>query len=1545
MIKTKDGYAKVIGVTYKGSPNHLLQSDGGAWAVHTARNNEANKIVRTDTSGYLNVGWINTLSGNMNTTTIDRVYCSNDSFVRYKTPANFFSTLANSGDDISITVASQNRVLTVAYAKVAGELRSKGTKAPQTERTQELGDVYSYHLNASVSGGPTTYAAVIGFGKGTAGTVEIAGEWTSGRGVWVRALRDTTDDWYKWDKVLTQATYTSITDSRYYTKTQSDERFVNVTGDDMTGNLKFTNVTGLIQTSNTTSNYTTLLKWYNGDKASASGTYDAQIGRHNTGHDGKGAITILPYPTTTSPWDGSVGLYVGKNMLKLDGKVVLHSGNYTSYFGYIGKTKVQASSADQALTGISSINGRLSIAAESDQTRLGFGAVHNVVFGEPGYAHRIYYFRPSYGSQGTTNTTIIIQNASAASSPTWTTTHSFDYNGTAIHVGHTTAAGFKKKDSSDSYVLLGGGGHKKLSDIQAEYDGRYVNITGDTMSGELSNTSANAFRLKGSSYGVFFRNDNSHFYILLTNSGNPTGSYNSLRPFYINLSSGRVTIGNGLSVSGTIVGNNTISGTQLISTIAQGTAPLKVSSDTMVSKLHADLLDGYHASTLFSLLANDKNQLSITIGGTNKKLTVAYASQAGYLQSHDTRSVKNTPAQFSSGARFEFKSNSTDGLSDGGSYHGILHFKPSGGTTDFSGGQTHQLGFTDGGNLWMRTSTNSSTWGVWKLILNQGTADGRYVNVPGDTMTGKLSISINSSSSQSLSLTNTTDGWTYMTMGNGTSGAKAAHIAWKTTADGAIPANAYHIRPGCSVSIAAFTSGAIYLASRLIIDSTGRCYPINSNARRTGMYGTYDSYRIGHIWSMGTGYMIPDNGANFGNLYGLAYKHTNNSTGGTMAGGHQAVWCENGTPKAALGANGVWAAGGFYKAGSNATHLLRGDGGQAAFNWDGQTGQPTWLWGGNSQHSYYVYNPSNFRVAYASDSDKLDGYHSTAFLRYEGWWTSGDGHNVNNATGMIFSYTSHGAPAHWGTTATFEYSRGSGYNLQLHGTGDNRLYFRNKSSDYGQKGWLRVVTSEDSLKNPYSLTLQTNGSTQTTYNGSSAKTFNVTVQNAGSGLLHNALTLTVANTTSNSGWSMINSSYNGFILKSIRTQGSAPNWIEGNYASGICFGGADTKGVISTAYGSPAIRFAGGNGSRPVWWIRIMGTNGATYNLANMWTGTGYWANIAVSTTSSTGTSPTFSTCYTSNWFRSNGSTGWLNATHGGGWYMSDTTYIRAHGNKRVYTANADQYAFYTAGGMTAIKGFWHPSVNSNSYVLLAGGSYKQWSESSSNSTIVARSGSGNIYATYFNSNISNQDTMAVSSIYCSNDNFIRKMSLTAFKKQFAVLVPGQIISLYTSSTVSAMFTSYTSGSRGKTNARYTVDGATYEVDLSKFILLTFTEQTAIGIQRMYGNYTGAGTEGSNSHVISSYEMPAHRHFLGVRVAKWGDNGNYRNFPDFNGTQNVDGDYDNDPARFMTRYAGAGISDNVYSWNVSTLGKTRQNNSAMDVRQRTYYAITMVYKP
>lgn len=81
-------------------------------------------------------------------------------------------------------------------------INSRGNLNPQTGRTQNLGNVYSYNtISGTDIGAPTAYTSVIGFGRSTGGTVEIAGGWTASMGLWYRALRDIKDNWYGWVKV------------------------------------------------------------------------------------------------------------------------------------------------------------------------------------------------------------------------------------------------------------------------------------------------------------------------------------------------------------------------------------------------------------------------------------------------------------------------------------------------------------------------------------------------------------------------------------------------------------------------------------------------------------------------------------------------------------------------------------------------------------------------------------------------------------------------------------------------------------------------------------------------------------------------------------------------------------------------------------------------------------------------------------------------------------------------------------------------------------------------------------------------------------------------------------------------------------------------------------------------------------------------------------------------------------------------------------------------------------------------------------------------
>lgn len=62
------------------------------------------------------------------------------------------------------------------------------------------------------------------------------------------------------------------------------------------------------------------------------------------------------------------------------------------------------------------------------------------------------------------------------------------------------------------------------------------------------------FRMVGGTYGSGWRNDGASSYILFTDTGNPLGTFNALRPLSINNSTGHVTIdqtGAGVSVGGT----------------------------------------------------------------------------------------------------------------------------------------------------------------------------------------------------------------------------------------------------------------------------------------------------------------------------------------------------------------------------------------------------------------------------------------------------------------------------------------------------------------------------------------------------------------------------------------------------------------------------------------------------------------------------------------------------------------------------------------------------------------------------------------------------------------------------------------------------------------------------------------------------------------------------------------------------------------------------------------------------------------------------------
>ncbi|EPD1107225.1 tail fiber protein, partial [Escherichia coli] len=78
---------------------------------------------------------------------------------------------------------------------------------------------------------------------------------------------------------------------------------------------------------------------------------------------------------------------------------------------------------------------------------------------------------------------------------------------------------------------------------------------GLTATGEIISKSANGLRIAYGNYGFFIRNDGGSTYFMLTASGDTLGSWNGLRPITINNTSGAVSIGNGLNVTGGVNGS------------------------------------------------------------------------------------------------------------------------------------------------------------------------------------------------------------------------------------------------------------------------------------------------------------------------------------------------------------------------------------------------------------------------------------------------------------------------------------------------------------------------------------------------------------------------------------------------------------------------------------------------------------------------------------------------------------------------------------------------------------------------------------------------------------------------------------------------------------------------------------------------------------------------------------------------------------------------------------------------------------------------------
>ena len=310
------------------------------------------------------------------------------------------------------------------------------------------------------------------------------------------------------------------------------------------------------------------------------------------------------------------------------------------------------------------------------------------------------------------------------------------------------------------------------------------------------------------------------------------------------------------------IGNfsSTVTGTRFISTVATGTAPLTVSSTTMVTNLNADMVDGIHSSNI--PLEYDANY--IPSGTAVRWLRIAYFdyTHASYSWS-GTFAITNT-----------YSNDENKGL--------IFTVSTAHGTTS---PVITQIGGSGGVFTSIRivkdtTTVYPTTAKVYLEVYYNSTSATNNVYVsykPANRAIGKWRL------------------YTTYTAGSIPTGHTA--IAQLRTTSGLSTTSNLRVQ-GTAVIL-----GSTNHNDRLDIQSDGKIVPHSTSTRRSGVYGVYDAAKIGHIWSMGTTYMIADDGSGFGNLYGFAYQYSASD----RATGHQAVWCVNGAPKVALG-NNFWVA-------------------------------------------------------------------------------------------------------------------------------------------------------------------------------------------------------------------------------------------------------------------------------------------------------------------------------------------------------------------------------------------------------------------------------------------------------------------------------------------------------------------------------------------------------------------------------------------------------------------------------------------------------------
>ena len=525
--------------------------------------------------------------------------------------SSIFSNLSNSGNNISITVAGQNRVLTPAYATVSGSTRklykigSSTNSQTWTTSSDLVGNGITSYTDTSTSGRWDNYGSIFQFSNvdnpdpGTRNhwVTQIWSATSSKLGV---RWRTNTGAWTAMQTILTNSNYTNyINVGNYVTSLGTNGNYLTWTKNGTTNNITVPFATkstwttymyyGAISNLNSPSTISTggyrlvydsypntatnqpvfqdnansLLTLFK-SKHGTSSQYLSQLAFPNNGrfyyrYSTSGSFsawktiaftTDVKDPTdyywaniavsttsstTTSPTfnaatvtklnvkgqansnayitaDTAYNMYFvanGISLLSLDGsgKAVRSGSGYASQIS-LGTSSVRWSN-------LYSVAGNFSGDVTANRIKItDTDAVRHIEFSRTSYN----YLTAPAGTDSSINFIVngqdlLIVNAdlsvrnglvcAGTNNATSLGNSTYRWSGLYSVLGNfssnVTANGFIKSGSSDSYVLLGGGGHKLLSSISG--DGKYVLKTGDTMTGNLKITGGTDTRNMELSYG------------------------------------------------------------------------------------------------------------------------------------------------------------------------------------------------------------------------------------------------------------------------------------------------------------------------------------------------------------------------------------------------------------------------------------------------------------------------------------------------------------------------------------------------------------------------------------------------------------------------------------------------------------------------------------------------------------------------------------------------------------------------------------------------------------------------------------------------------------------------------------------------------------------------------------------------------------------------------------------------------------------------------------------------------------------------------------